>query len=98
MNSSTKERVSAERRVVRDECNELRLRFQAARRNVPKVVHEAARGAALRKMADQLSLFADTMLTGPWSEQEAEDAVTRMARRIVQERARQIRCRDRKVA
>jgi hypothetical protein len=96
--SKSKRAPTPARRVVRDEANALRLRFQAARMSVPKMVHEMASGAALVKMADQLSLLTDTMLGGPWSEQEAEDAAARLAVRIVRERVRQIRCRDRKIA
>ena len=78
---------SAARRIVADEARDIRLRLRASRLSVSKNLDEMARGARGVKLADQLSELVDAMLSGPWTTQEAEEAVVRLARRIVQSRA-----------
>ena len=78
---------SAARRIVADEARGIRLRLRASRLSVSKNLDEMARGARGVKLADQLSELADAMLSGPWTRAEAEEAVARLARRIVQSRA-----------
>ena len=90
MSASNRTRATVARRIVADEARQIRLRLRASRLAVSKNLDDMARGARGVKLADQLSELADTMLTGPWSPGEAEEAAARLARRIVQERARHI--------
>lgn len=90
MKISTKPLPTVERRIVADEARDIRMRLRASRLSVTKQLDEMARGARGAKLADHLSELADAMLSGPWSEEEAEEAAARIARRIVRERARRI--------
>lgn len=76
------------RQIVADEANTIRLRLRASRLSVSKQLDEMAGGRRGVKLADHLAELADTMLAGPWSEEEAEEAAARIARRIVRDRAR----------
>jgi hypothetical protein len=88
MSVSGKPQPTVERRIVADGAREIRLRLRASRLAVSKNLDEMARGARGVKLADHLSEMADAMLSGPWTVEEAEEAAARMARQIVQARAR----------
>lgn len=90
MSANHRTRATVARRIVADEARQIRLRLRASRLAVSKNLDDMARGARGVKLADQLSELADTMLAGPWSPSEAEEAAARIARRIVQDRARRI--------
>ncbi len=90
MSATNRTRATAARRIVADEARQIRLRLRASRLAVTKQLDEMARGARGVKLADHLAELADTMLSGPWTPEEAEETAAHIARRIVQERARHI--------
>lgn len=90
MRATTKPQSTEERRIVADGARAIRLRLRASRLAVGKQLDEMARGARGLKLADQLGDLADAALAGARSQQEAEETLANIARRIVRARARHI--------
>ncbi|WP_353265852.1 hypothetical protein [Gemmatimonas sp.] len=89
--SASKPKPTVERRIVADECNDLRRRLQAARVATTNRLDELASMRRGVKLADHLGEYVDTALDGPWSDAEVIELAVRMARRIAMARVTQRR-------